>query len=70
MVAQFIKGETEIRLGLLRLRFRPTETLGTDGLAIVAIFAGHVIDINNPVVGTTGTFTAFPPVGGKEFLVF
>jgi hypothetical protein len=54
---------------LFNLRLRPSETVCVYRFNAVAIFAGHFITTNNPIVSFTGTLFAFPSVGRDEFFI-
>ena len=54
---------------LLYLWFRPNEAICKYLLTAAAIFAGHIIGMDNPMVSPAGTLIAFPAIGFNEFLI-
>jgi hypothetical protein len=55
---------------LFFLRFGSSIGINIDLFATVAIFAGHLVAMNNPVMGSAGALLAFPSIRSNIFLVF
>jgi hypothetical protein len=51
------------------LIFWPTVARCVGQFLFVAIFAGHLVSMNEPIMSSTRTFTAFPSIRAKVFFI-